>query len=151
MSRTLRALSLLLLTLVLVGVGAVLGLFLLRNAQWVVVRLPVAHLSLSDPISVEEYETPLAVAILLSCAVGALLATLAVVPSWLRRGVERRRQQRTIDDLRGELSDLRNLPLSGPAPLEEAEFGAGKRRSREDDADELLLQALRGEGDKDRR
>lgn len=147
MRRTLRGVVLLLLTLLLVSVGVVLGLFLLRNAQWVVVRVPTLSLNLSDPVAMVEYETPLSVALLIACGVGVMVTMLGLIPAWLRRVVELRRERRFVDSLEGELSDLRNLPLTAPAPLEDREPTRKKGRGRRGkgapvDDDDLLASVL---------
>lgn len=128
MRRLLKGSLWLLVVLLLICLGGVLTLFMLRNAQWVVIRVPLLGSSWSKPLSVAEYETPLAAIMVAACAVGALLAMVAQLPFTLRRAVERRRERRFMSDLEGELSDLRSLPVTNPAPLE-------------DDEAELLLEA----------
>ena len=136
--------------LVLVSLGAVMGFFLFKNGQWVVLHLPVVELDMSQPFNVVEYETPLAAVMALSFVVGCVAMMLVFAPSRLRRAVERRRERRFIDELQGELSDLRNLPLSGPAPLEDLkdEKDTKARRNKgkpELDDEAVLMAALQGE------
>jgi hypothetical protein len=146
MSRLIKGLALLM-------VGGIMALFLMLNAQWVVVRVPRLSLDWSRPLSSVEYETPLAVGLALAFALGALLV---LMPTWLRRAVERQRERRFIGDLQGELTDLRNLPLTHPAPLEdvpephpEADAQPQEAADADDDEDErLLMAALQGEGQK---
>jgi hypothetical protein len=104
----------------LLGMGAVSGYFLIRNAQWVVVRFPAAGQSWDHPLSILEFEAPLAAVMGMAFALGFLVAMLLlVIPAWMRRGVERRRDRRFIRGLEGELTDLRNLAVTHPAPLED--------------------------------
>ena len=135
----------------LVCLGSVLTLFMLRNAQWVVIRVPLLGTSLSAPMAVAEYETPLAAVMVAACVVGAVLATVAQLPFVLRRAVERRRERRFMVDLEQELSDLRNLPVTGPAPLEDTEaelFGDGDGDSDGDEAALFMESLQRQEPDK---
>ena len=139
---------LLVVVLLLISVGAVLGLFMFKNAQWVVIHIPTVNLDWSDPLPVLEYETPLAMAMAMAFALGCVVATLVFLPSRLRRALERRRERRFITNLEGELSDLRNLPLTGPAPLEDMDDepvrrGTERISSAEED-EALLLSALAG-------
>jgi hypothetical protein len=119
-SRSLRSVALFVVVLLLLAAGGVLTYFLIINGQWVVVRFPAVRGRLDDPFGMVELETPLGVVMALAFVVGfALALLLMVLPGWLRRGVERRRERRFIRGLEGELTDLRNLPLSQPAPLED--------------------------------
>lgn len=154
MSRTLKALLVFLVVLLLVALGGVVGYFLVKNSHWVVIRFPVLALSWDDPFPVEEYDTPLPLVMAVSFAAGLVLGLMVFVPSWLRRAVERRRERRFIRGLEGELSDLRNLPVTDPAPLEDiadepdGEGGGRRERAREQDEDEALLAAALREADR---
>ena len=119
MARLLRTAAVLLTAAMLLAAGAALAVFLTYNAQWVVVRVPVLTGDWSRPFASNEYESPLAAVMLASAAAGAAVATLLLLPSWLRRAVERRRERRFIGELEGELADLRTLPVERPAPLED--------------------------------
>lgn len=119
MSRPLRSLVLVAAVIMVVFSVGVLVLFFKENAQWVVVRVPAAQARLGDPFYVVEYESPLWAIMLASLGAGCGLTVLALVPSWIRRAVDRNRDQRYIRELEGELSDLRNLAITAPAPLED--------------------------------
>ncbi len=146
MNRTFRGLLLLVAVSMLISVGAVLGFFMFHNAQWVVVHVPTLTLKWDDPFSVVEYETPLAMALAAAFAIGGVVTAFLFLPARLRRAVERRRERRFISNLEGELTDLRNLPLTGPAPLEDMDDAPVDRdeekltSAEEDEA--LLIAAL---------
>ena len=148
MGRLLKGSLLLLAVLLLVTLGGVLTLFMARNAQWVVIRVPLLNMSWSKPLSVMEYETPLALVMVACCVVGVLITVLAFLPASLRRAVERRRERRFIGDLEEELGDLRNLPVTSPAPLEDEDLDpeADEEWAAQDRRDEdSLMAALQGE------
>ncbi len=152
MQRLLKGSLLLLAIILLIALGGVLTFFLLRNAQWVVIRVPMLEPSWSDPLAVAEYETPLALVMVGACAVGALLALLALVPATLRRAVERRRERRFLGDLEQELSELRNLPVTSPAPLEDEALDLERQEGWDasDRADEdALMEALQDSAGKE--
>lgn len=148
MSRGIKAILISAVILILVSLGATLGYFLIQNGSWVVVRFPTAQADLEQPLSLVEYETPLAVVMAVSMAVGFLLAVVLFFPSWIRRVWERSRERRFISGLEDELTDLRNLPVNSPAPLEdlpdpagEVGKGEGKRKKVIVDEDTALLAA----------
>lgn len=147
MNRSFRGLLLFIAVLVLISVGAVLGFFMFHNAQWVVVHVPTLTLQWEDPFSVVEYETPLAMALAVAFAVGFVVTGLMYLPARLRRALERRRERRFISNLEGELTDLRNLPLTGPAPLEDMDDSPVDRDREEkmtsaEEDEALLIAAL---------
>lgn len=147
MTRGLRIALTSFIVVLLVGVGAVVALFLVQNAQWVVLRAPWLRFRLDDPFLVAEYETPLYMVMAAAFVVGFALAVLLFVPFWLRRSVERGRERRFIRGLEGELTDLRNLPLDHPAPLEDEpdaprEASAPAAPSAEEEERALLAAAL---------
>jgi hypothetical protein len=119
-SRSLRSLALFLGIVFLLALGGVLTYFLMINAQWILVRFPGLRLRLDDPLAVVQLEAPLAavMAVAFGLGFGAALLLIAL-PGWLRRGVERRRERRFVRGLEGELTGLRNLPVTDPAPLED--------------------------------
>lgn len=152
MSRGLKAILISVVILILVSLGATLGYFLLQNGSWVVVRFPTAQADLEQPLSLVEYETPLAVVMAVSMGVGFLLAVVLFFPSWIRRVWERSRERRFITGLEDELTDLRNLPVNSPAPLEdlpdptgEEERGARNKKVMVDEDTALLAAALHGD------
>jgi hypothetical protein len=144
-----RALVLFVLITLLVVVGGVTGYFLVQNADWVVIRFPTVSFDWQDPFPSVEYETPLPLVMVACLGVGFLLAFLLFFPSWIRRAWERQRERRFVSNLEGELSDLRNMPVTDPAPLEdlpETPTGTARQRGDEEAQDEdqaLLAAALR--------
>lgn len=146
MGSGLRAVLFFIAAVLLILVSGVVALFLFKNSQWVVVRIPFLSFDLSTPFPSLQYETPLSVALVLAFAVGVILSFLLLSPLFLKRAVERRREQRFIGNLEGELSDLRNLPLIAPAPLEDLEDELPRQDAGpgvpELDDDALLLDAL---------
>jgi hypothetical protein len=153
MSRPLRTVAIFTSVVILLALGGVSGFFLFKNAQWVIVRFPGLAARLDDPFPMLEFEAPLALIIAVAFICGFVLAMLLLVlPGWLRRGVERRREHRFIRGLEGELDDLRNLPIRDPAPLEDVpDEGPRARPPSEAEAAEaeesaLLAAALGGEG-----
>lgn len=158
MSRGLKVVLVSVLILLLIALGATLGYFLMQNGNWVVVRFPTAQLDIEEPFPTVEYESPLAVVMAGAMAAGFLLAVVLFLPSWARRLWERRRDRRFIDNLEGEITDLRNLPVEHPTPLEDLdEPGDGPRaprgplKKRSDDDDDALLAAALREADEEGR
>jgi len=153
MSQKLKALVLTVLILLLVVLSGTLGYFMVLNAQWVVVRYPMIPTSLHDPVPLLEYETPLAAVMAVAFVLGFLLAALFFAPSWLKRAWERRQEHRFITNLEGELSDLRNMPVNDPAPLEDIDEEPLRRQrerqeaSEEDEEADLLAAALQDRGE----
>jgi uncharacterized integral membrane protein len=145
-SRTLRALVAVVGIAFLLGLGAVTGYFLIQNGQWVVLRFPALGESWDQPLSLLEFESPLGVIMGLAFVAGFLVAMLLlVIPAWMRRGVERRRERRFIRGLEGELVDLRNLAVDHPAPLEdvpETPPAAGAEAEAAEEEQALLVAAL---------
>ena len=152
MSRPLRTVAIFTSVVILLALGGVCGFFLFKNAQWVIVRFPGVAVNLDDPFPMLEFEAPLALIIAVAFICGFILAMLLLVlPGWLRRGVERRREHRFIHNLEGELDDLRNLPIREPAPLEDVAEEAHAHAPSEAEAAEAeenaLLAAALGEGE----
>jgi hypothetical protein len=123
--------------------------FGMLNTRWVVLRVPLVQWVLSDPFPAIEYEAPLWVIMLLSFLSGLVLALLlGVLPAWIKRGVERGRDRRFIHNLEGELTDLRNLPINNPAPLEDVTedllppADAGSARAPTEQDLDLLVERL---------
>lgn len=98
----------------LIGVGVGLGLFLWANDGWVPVTVPPWLTGLFGDPKLELW--------LPGLIGGWLLAVLAVsvVVAWSMFYVWRRRQyEALVKKLEWELSELRNLPFTAPAPLED--------------------------------
>jgi hypothetical protein len=151
MSRALRTAAIFLGVTLLIALGALVGYFLFKNAQWVIIRFPTVAARWEDPFPLDEFEAPLSLIVALSFIAGfAAALLLLVLPGWVRRGVERRREQRFIRGLEGELDDLRNLPVTEPAPLEDvAETpieGAPPAETPEEEDRALLAAALEEPG-----
>jgi uncharacterized membrane protein YciS (DUF1049 family) len=127
MTRSLRLTAIALVALLLIAVGAIVGLFLVQNAHWIIVRVPFLRLQWDDPFPLVEYETPLYAVMAVAFVAGFLLAMPLFLLGWLRRSVERGRERRMIRGLEGELVDLRNLPVTNPAPLEDEADAAAER------------------------
>lgn len=159
MGRVLRILAISVAVAVLAAVVAVVAAFVQENGTWVVVKVPILGASISEPIAWVTYDLHLGGALVGSFMAGLLgVLLLLLIPLSLRRAFERRRRDRVIGSLEGELSDLRNLPLNDPAPYEdidEAPVGAKIKGAREprrrgekadtvddDDDDALLIAAL---------
>jgi UPF0716 family protein affecting phage T7 exclusion len=150
MSRSLKLALWLVLILLLLLAGATLGYFLVQNASWVVVRFPTVQLSREDPFPVVEYESSLAWVMAAAMLAGFVLGVLLFMPSWLRRVWERHRERRFITSLEGELTELRNLPVERPAPLEDLPDEKAPARTGTDeglDEDAALLAAALGEAE----
>jgi hypothetical protein len=99
-------------SLVVVGVG--IGLFLVANNGWIAVTVPPWLTGIFGNPSLELWLPALIAGWLLS-----VLATAALL-GWSMYYVWRRRQYESlIERLERELTDLRNLPFTAPAPLED--------------------------------
>lgn len=144
MSRTLRSVLFFLFILLVLMAGGVMTLFLMQNGQWVVVRIPTVVWNWSSPLAVTEFETPLSVAVMLSFALGAFLVGLMTIPVAIQRAVQRNRDRRFIDGLEGELVELRNLPVTNPAPFEDIAEDDDPVSPEDDEA--ALLDALQEVG-----
>ncbi len=99
-------------SLVIMGVG--IGLFLVANSGWVAVGVPPWLTGLFGNPSLELWLPALIAGWLIS------VITIAVLLGWSMYYVWRRRQYESlIARLERELSELRNLPFTAPAPLED--------------------------------
>lgn len=139
----LRYVAIAIVALVFVLTIAIIAAFTMANGEWVVVRLPMLGKGISEPLSWLEIESHLG-----GLIIGAFLAgcfffsVIILVPLAFRRSFDRRRQKRQIENLEGELSDLRNLPFEQPAPYEDIEDEGLEKEPTEssaDDEDEALL------------
>jgi H+/Cl- antiporter ClcA len=112
--RWLRLIATATVILSLIGLGVIVGLFLIANNDWVAVRTPpwLEGLFGTRP---REVWLPALIAGWLASAI--LLATIVL---WSMFYVWRRRQYESlINRLEKELAKLRNLPFTDPAPLED--------------------------------
>lgn len=114
MLRSLRLIAIGAVVLSMIGLGAVAGLFLFANDDWVPVEVPAWLTGLLGRRAFEAW---------LPALIGGWLAAvvlLATVVLWALFYVWRRRQYETlVGRLEKELATLRNLPFTHPAPLED--------------------------------
>ncbi len=114
MIRWLRIVATAIVILSMIGLGVMVGLFLIANSGWVAVRTPpwLEGLFGDRP---REIWLP---ALIAGWLVGAILVAAFVL--WSMFYVWRRRQYESlIHRLEKELARLRNLPFLEPAPLED--------------------------------
>jgi hypothetical protein len=137
---------------------AVVAAFVAHNGAWALIKVPVVGASVGEPLAWVEFEGHQGGMLVGSFFAGAVsVVLLLLIPLSLRRGYERRRRDRFIGALEGELSDLRNLPLTQPAPYEDIDeeraegagqgasgprSGARRRQLIDDDDEALLIAAL---------
>lgn len=112
--RWLRLAALAVAFLAVVLAGAVVGLFVVENESWVRVEVPPLLTGVLG-------EAPLEVWLpgLLSSWLVAALAAFALVAGSFYYLWRRRQYEALIRRLEVELTELRNLPLNRPAPLED--------------------------------
>jgi hypothetical protein len=129
--------------LAMIGIGVVVGLFLVANSGWVAVDVP--------PWLVDLFGNPKMEVWLPSLIAGWLAVVLlaAVIVVWSLYYVWRRRQYESlIARLERELARLRNLPFTEPAPLEDLperpDLGAARVLAvlSSGDADQLIDEDL---------
>jgi hypothetical protein len=114
MIRWLRLVATSTVILTMIGLGVIVGLFLIANDGWVGVKTPPWLITLFGDKQHEVW---------LPALIGGWLAAVllaAVVVLWSMFYVWRRRQyEALIGRLERELARLRNLPFTEPAPLED--------------------------------
>ena len=114
MIRWLRLVATSTVVLTMIGLGVIVGLFLVANSGWIPVEVPPWLESLFGG---QEHDVWLP-GLIAGWLVAVLL--LAVVFLWSMYYVWRRRQYESlIGRLERELANLRNLPFKNPAPLED--------------------------------
>jgi hypothetical protein len=112
--RWLRLAATAVIILSMIGLGVIVGLFLVANAGWVPVATPPWLASLFGSRA-HDVRLPVLIA---GWLVAAIL--LAAIVLWSMFYVWRRRQyEALIGRLERELANLRNLPFTEPAPLED--------------------------------
>jgi type VI protein secretion system component VasK len=100
--------------LAMIGLGVIVGLFLVANSGWVVVDVPPW---LRGLFAERQHEIWLPALIAGWLTTSILLALTVIWSMWY---VWRRRQyEALVERLERELARLRNLPLTDPAPLED--------------------------------
>ena len=114
MLRSLRLIAIAVMVLSMIGLGIVTGLVLVANSGWVPVTVPPWFTGL---LSNHEYEIRLPALIAGWLAAALLLPALVLLAMFY---VWRRRQYESlVGRLERELAQLRNLPFTEPAPLED--------------------------------
>lgn len=98
----------------MIGLGVVAGLFLVANSGWVPVTTPPWFTGL---LGDRHYEIRLPALIAGWLATALLLA--ALVLSTMFTVWRRRQYESLVNRLERELAELRNLPFTEPAPLED--------------------------------
>ena len=114
MIRWLRIVASATVVLTMIGIGVVVGLFLVANASWVAVDVPPWLEGLTAEPKLQVW--------LPGLIAGWLVAILAVATLllWSMYYLWRRRQYESlIGRLERELARLRNLPFTEPSPLED--------------------------------
>jgi hypothetical protein len=112
--RGLRLIATATMLLSMIGLGVIVGLFLVANSGWVPVTI---HPWLTQLFGNRQYEIRLPALIAGWLASAVLLGGLVLTAMF---SVWRRRQYETlVRRLERELADLRNLPFVEPAPLED--------------------------------
>ncbi|HWU88109.1 MAG TPA: hypothetical protein VN253_12570 [Kofleriaceae bacterium] len=137
MIRWLRLIATATVILSMIGLGVILGLFLIANSGWVPVRTPPWLEGLFGD-RLHEVRLPALIAGWLASAI--LLATVVL---WSMFYVWRRRQYESlIGRLEKELAKLRNLPFTDPAPLEDLPETPSAQAAR-------VMAALDDDGERD--
>ena len=114
MIRWLRLIAIATIILSMIGLGVIVGLFLIANNAWVPVETPPW---LKDLFGNQHREMWLP-ALIAGWLASAIL--VAAIVLWSMFYVWRRRQYESlINRLEKELAKLRNLPFTEPAPLED--------------------------------
>ena len=102
------------LILAILGLGVVAGLFLVANGGWVEIAVPPWLTGLFGAEPVEIWLPAMLGGWILSAILAGALLVWSMYYVWRRRQYEA-----LIKDLEDELADLRNLPFTDPAPLED--------------------------------
>jgi hypothetical protein len=112
--RWLRLVSTSVVVLTMIGLGVIVGLFLVANSGWITVETP----PWLDGLFAEGQHEVWLPALIAGWLAAVLL--VGVVVLWSMYYVWRRRQYESlINRLERELARLRNLPFTEPAPLED--------------------------------
>ena len=98
----------------LLVMGVVIGLFLVANSGWVPVTVPPWLITLLGNPELELWIPALIAGWLVSAVALSLLLIWSMFYVWRRR-----QYAALISKLERELTELRNLPFTAPAPLED--------------------------------
>jgi type VI protein secretion system component VasK len=120
--RWLRLLAIATAVIAMIGLGVIVGLFLVANAGWVVVDVPPWLRGLFAERQYEIWLPTLIAGWLATSVLLALTVLLSMAYVWRRRQYEA-----LVDRLERELARLRNLPLTDPSPLEDMPEAASER------------------------
>jgi len=112
--RWLRIIATATVILSMIGLGVVVGLFLIANSGWVPVRTPPWLESLFGGRPREVWLPALIAGWLASAILAGAIVLWSMFYVWRRRQYES-----LIGKLERELAKLRNLPFTEPAPLED--------------------------------
>lgn len=143
MIRWLRLIATATVILSMIGLGVMVGLFLIANSGWVAVRTP----PWLEPVFGDRPREVWLPALIAGWLASAFLAAGVVL--WSMFYVWRRRQYESlIGKLEKELAKLRNLPFLEPAPLEDlpetpSEQAARVMSALDDDDDRALAAPTR--------
>lgn len=100
--------------LAFVGLGIAVGLFLVANAGWIPVAVPPWLTGIFGDPALEVWLPALLAGWLLAAIATATLLAWSMFYVWRRRQYEQ-----LVRRLERELAELRNLPFTNPAPLED--------------------------------
>jgi nitrogen fixation-related uncharacterized protein len=112
--RSLRFIATSVMVLSMIGLGGIAGLLLVANSGWVPVTI---HPWLTGVLGKPLYEVWLPG--LIAGWLGAALLLVALVLSTMFFAWRRRQYESLVHRLERELAELRNLPFTEPAPLED--------------------------------
>ena len=114
MLRSLRLVAIATVILSMIGLGVVVGLFLVANSGWIPVAIPPWLTSVLGDRPHEVWLPGLIAGWLASVVLLGALAMWSMFYLWRRRQYES-----LVNRLERELAKLRNLPFTDPAPLED--------------------------------
>lgn len=112
--RSLRFIATATMVLSMIGLGVIAGLFLVANSGWVPVTIPPWLTGLFGDRPHEVWLPALIAGWLAAAVLLAALVLSTMFSLWRRRQYES-----LVSRLERELAELRNLPFTEPAPLED--------------------------------
>lgn len=114
MIRWIRIAAVAIAVLAFIGLGVGVGLFLVANGRWVAIDVPPWLTGIFGKGGVDLWLPALLLGWILGVLAVAAMLLGSMVYVWRRRQYES-----LIRRLERELADLRNLPFTNPAPLED--------------------------------